>query len=125
VLVVTSDEGMRELLQLVIEDEAGARVVAGWTAHEALEQAKAKKPALILLDWVPGRGSDGSEAARVLKADAATRDIPVVALVYYPEEREQALQAGCVDSIDKAFDIDALVAKVQQYLPGRRAKAIG
>lgn len=62
---------------------------------------------------------DGYEATRHLKADAALRAIPVVALTAHamPHERAQALAAGCDGHIEKPIDTQRFVEQVRGYLP--------
>jgi CheY-like chemotaxis protein len=63
---------------------------------------------------------DGLEATRILKADATTRNIPVLALTAsaMKEEQEKILQAGCDGYITKPFDIKELLKTVADYLSG-------
>ena len=57
--------------------EAGYTVLPAWDGEEALIKARAERPDLILLDiMMPKR--DGIQVAEDLKADAATRHIPIV-----------------------------------------------
>lgn len=82
--------------------------------------ARAERPDLILMDLeLPV--IDGWEAARRLKADPATRDIPIIALTAHAlaGAREKALAAGCDDFDTKPVAFDRLLEKVQHLL-GRR-----
>jgi two-component system cell cycle response regulator DivK len=65
---------MRELLQVT-----GYRTLESETAEEGLRIARESRPALILMDLqLPGM--DGIEALAALRADPATRSIPVIAV---------------------------------------------
>ncbi len=80
-------------------------------------------PALVLMDMsLPG--IDGREATRRIKADPATRAIPVIALTAQAMagDREQALAAGCDDFDIEPIDLDRLLRKIEALL-GRKAKA--
>ena len=80
--------------------------------------AAAERPDLVLMDLsLPVL--DGWEATRRLKADAATRDIPVIALSAHAMagDRETALAAGCDDYDTKPIDFARLRAKIQALLP--------
>jgi two-component system cell cycle response regulator DivK len=65
---------------------------------------------------------DGWEATRQLKADPATRDIPIIALTAHAMsgDREKALAAGCDDFDIKPVEFDRLLAKVEQALAARK-----
>ena len=64
---------------------------------------------------------DGWEATRRLKADPATRHIPVIALTAHAMlgSREQALAAGCDDFDTKPIDFDRLLQKIKAVLVNR------
>ena len=61
---------------------------------------------------------NGWEATRRLKADPATRDIPIIALSAYAMagDRDKALAACCDDFDDKPIEFDRLLAKIEQAL---------
>jgi two-component system, cell cycle response regulator DivK len=71
---------------------------------------------------------DGWEATRRLRADPATRDIPIIALSAHAMagDREKALVAGCDDFDTKPIEFDRLLAKIELALDpetsGRRRR---
>ena len=82
------------------------------------------RPDLILMDLnLPVL--DGWEAARRLKADPATRDIPIIALTAHAMagDREKALAAGCNEFDTKPVEFDRLVAKIEQVLAAKGKRA--
>jgi CheY-like chemotaxis protein len=84
--------------------------------------AASQRPDLILMDLnLPE--VDGWEATRRLKADPATRDIPIIALSSHAMagDREKALAAGCDDFDTKPIEFDRLRAKIEQALAPKRA----
>jgi CheY-like chemotaxis protein len=86
-----------------------------------MAMAASERPDLILMDLdLPG--INGWEAARRLKADPATSDIPIIALSSYAMagDREKALAAGCDDFDTKPVEFDRLLAKIEQALPPKR-----
>jgi CheY-like chemotaxis protein len=90
---------------------------------EALVQTAAQQPDLVLMDLsLPV--IDGWEAIRRLKADPATRAIPVIALTAHAMagDREKALAAGADDYDTKPVELDRLLAKIDA-LGARRAAA--
>jgi two-component system, cell cycle response regulator DivK len=81
---------------------SGFRVETARDGQEAIDKARALAPDLILMDLsLPG--IDGWEATRLLKADPATRRLPIVALSAHAmaADGERALAAGCDGFIAK------------------------
>ena len=98
---------------------AGYTVVVAANGQQGIAMAQAERPDLIIMDLsLPVL--DGWEATRRLKADAATRDIPVIALSAHAMtgDREKALAAGCDDYDSKPINIVRLRAKILALLPG-------
>ena len=86
---------------------------------KGVEKAGAEKPDLILMDMsLPV--IDGWEATRRIKADAATRTIPVIALTAHAmaQDKEKAMAAGCDDFDTKPVDIQRLLGKIKALAPG-------
>ena len=78
ILVVEDNPLNLKLLRDVL-GARGYRVAEAMSAEEGLEIARARRPALILMD-VRLPGMDGIAALRELRRDSATREIPVVAI---------------------------------------------
>jgi two-component system, cell cycle response regulator DivK len=85
---------------------------------EALEAVAKKKPDLILMD-IQMPIMDGYEATRRIKADSATKGIPIIAVTSYAlsGDEQKARDAGCDDYVPKPFSPKQLLAKIRQYLP--------
>ena len=88
---------------------------------EALAAASNWQPDLILLD-VMMPGMDGFECCRRLKADPATRHIPVVMVTALgqPSERLQGLEAGADDFLTKPVESETLIARVRSLVRLKR-----
>jgi CheY-like chemotaxis protein len=89
---------------------------------EAVRKAREAAPALILMDLsLPVM--DGWEATRRIKADEATRQIPVIALTAHAmaSDLQRALQAGCDDFDTKPVELPRLLEKIQALLPAGTA----
>ncbi len=85
---------------------------------EAVRKAREVAPALILMDLsLPVM--DGWEATRRIKADEATRSIPVIALTAHAmaSDLQRAMQAGCDDYDTKPVELPRLLEKIQALLP--------
>ena len=119
ILIVEDNELNRDVLsrQLV---RRGHRVELAADGLVGLTLAREHAPDLILLDLgLPG--IDGWECARRLKADPATRHIPIIALTAHAMvgDRQQALDAGCDDFDTKPIDLTVLLDKMARLLAPR------
>lgn len=105
-----------------LEDE-GLHVSVAQGGEEALKRAQFIKPDLILLD-VMMPGIDGFETCRRLKAQQATRDIPVIFMTALADVNDKvaAFAAGGVDYVSKPFQVEELLARVGTHLDLRAAQ---
>jgi len=86
-------------------------------AETGISLARKHKPDLILMDLhLPGM--DGLTATRLICADDALKNIPVLALtaLAMPEDREKALDAGCIDCVTKPFDVTGLLNTIDHLV---------
>ncbi len=116
ILVVDDYQDAREMYAEYLQF-SGFRVAEAKNGNEAVEQALALKPDLILMDLsLPGM--DGWEATRRLKADETTRHIPIVALTGHAlaGASEGAKKAGCDSFVTKPCLPDDLVVEVRRML---------
>ena len=119
ILLVEDNEMNRDMLSRRLQ-RRGYEVLTAVDGESGLVLTRSETPALILMDMsLPG--IDGWEATRQLKADAATRAIPVIALTAHAMagDREQALAAGCDDFDIKPIDLDRLLGKIAALLGGK------
>lgn len=118
VLVVEDNPNFRKLLQVMLSATLGVRTVLAADGKEALAQLQTVRPAVVLLDLgIPE--IDGLQLVQQLRSQPATQEIPVIAVTAMARARAEAMEAGCSDFIEKPFELDHLIAKVQQYLPGK------
>lgn len=92
-------------------------VLTAINGQEGIEKAEKEKPDLILLDaTMPVM--DGIEALAALKANPATKDIPVLMLSADSgkDNIERATQLGALKFITKPFTGDALVATLSEFI---------
>lgn len=125
ILLVEDNPQNRRLAQFLLKSR-GYVVLEATTGQEALELARTHRPDLILMDLqLPGL--DGFAATRLLKQDAVTRDIPVVALTAYAMrgDRERAAEAGCHGYITKPINVQDFQAAVSRYLAAAREQGAG
>src|SRR6478672_10042686 len=116
ILLVEDNEMNRDMLSRRLM-RRGYEVVIAVDGESGLAMAGAEAPDLILLDMsLPVL--DGWEATRRLKASAATRAIPVIALTAHAMsgDREKALEAGCDDYDTKPVELPRLLGKITALL---------
>jgi two-component system alkaline phosphatase synthesis response regulator PhoP len=116
ILVVDDEEDILELVRYNLARE-GFKILCASYGEDGLKAAKAEKPNLIVLDlMLPG--IDGLDVTRRLKADDATRKIPIVMLTAKGEESDivTGLELGAEDYITKPFSPRVLVARVKAAL---------
>ena len=96
---------------------SGYQLLESTTAEEGLELARERQPALILMD-IRLPGMDGNAALAELKGDAATRQIPVIAVTasVMPMEREEILAAGFDGYQAKPISVTSLLEEVRTLL---------
>ena len=112
VLLVEDNEDNRRIYVTILE-HAGYRVLEAVDGEVGLAIARQEMPDLILMDVALPK-IDGWEATRRLKADPATRGIPIVALTAHAlaSDREKAMDIGCDGYIDKPAEPRLVLAEV-------------
>lgn len=115
-LVVDDNIDELKLLLEVLRD-TGYRITIAFDALEGYRRATALATDLVLLDVRMGT-TDGFTACRLLKADPATADIPVifVSSSATPQQRLLGLKSGAVDYILKPFEPAEVLARVEIHL---------
>ena len=116
VLVVDDAPLNRKLIRTLLSMR-NARVLESEDAEKAVELAREHCPDLILMDLqLPGM--NGLEAARILKADPQTSNIPVVILSAgsLPDDARHLREAGCAGLITKPFGANEFLQSVDSYL---------
>jgi two-component system cell cycle response regulator DivK len=84
--------------------------------EQGVQLARAQKPDLILMDIMMPK-MDGLEATRIIKEDAVTKHIPIIALTSFAMkgDKERTLEAGCDGYISKPIDIRELMKMVDNF----------
>ncbi len=116
ILVVDDERVLVELLKMRL-GEANYEVLIAHDGQEGLETAKREKPDLILLDIMMPK-MDGYQVCRLLKFDAAYKQIPIIMLTARGREQDQkaAHEVGADDFIVKPFDPKDLLTKIATFL---------
>ena len=116
ILVVDDHEDNRRILRDLL-GSAGFQVLQAATGEDAVAQAEAAVPDLILMD-IQLPGIDGYEATRRIKAHPALRAIPLVVVTSYAlsGDEDKARAAGADGYVSKPYSPRALLAKVRALL---------
>ena len=121
VLVVDDEPEIVKLIQKILE-QRGHRVTIARDGHEALELVPRDRPDVVVLDLNLPR-IDGFEVCRRLKANAATRPIPVVMMTAaYPtlDDAVKGLGLGADEYVVKPFLREVLIHNVERLLESKR-----
>ncbi len=124
ILVVEDEEDLREVLSYNLKD-AGYEVFVADNGITGLEEARTRKPDLVVLDlMLPGRS--GLEVCRTLKADPATRNIPVIMVTARREEIDRVVgfEIGADDYVVKPYSVRELLLRIQVVLRRNTPAAI-
>lgn len=116
VLAVDDDEDMRELLALILDQHVRSVVVAS-SVDEAMRLLESVHPTLIVSDICMPE-ADGYDLIRKVRARAANRATPAVALSAYAEDacRDAALAAGFDMFLRKPLDVAHFVPLLEALL---------
>jgi len=116
-ILVVEDNALNMELTADILAAAGYVVLRAENAEKGITLAREERPALILMD-VRLPGIEGLRAAEILKGEAATREIPIIALTAHAMkgDEDKALAAGCQGYITKPIDTRALPGNVAGFL---------
>lgn len=116
ILLVEDNEMNRDMLSRRLK-RRGYEVLIAVDGAKGVEMTSSQTPDLILMDMsLPVM--DGWEATKNIKADPATKSIPVIALTAHAMsgDRQKALEAGCDDYDTKPIDLSRLLTKIQSFL---------
>ncbi len=117
ILVAEDDEFLTKIYQVKLEKE-GYVVVKAADGEQTVTLAKSENPRLILLDLIMPKKS-GFDALDEIKADPATKDIPIIILsnLGQDEDVKKGLDKGANDYIVKAnTTIEEVMEKIGTYM---------
>lgn len=120
ILVVDDEPALLRLMEFVLSRQ-GYMMLTATNGEEALEQARAHHPDLIVLDiMMPKR--DGYQVAEALRADADLQRIPIIMLSAKAQEEdiERGVAVGVDKYVTKPFSPEELVTLASEFLARRR-----
>jgi len=117
VLVVDDDPVIVRLLEVNFEME-GFEVVTAVDGQDGIDKAKAEQPDVVVSDVMMPK-LNGLELAATLKADDATKHIPIILLSAKAQvdDVRSGLDAGADDYVTKPFEPLDLIDRVTKLLP--------
>ena len=120
VLIVEDNEKNMKLVRDVLRVK-GYETLEAVTAEDGIRLALERRPDLILMD-IHLPGMNGIEARGVLRADAATADIPVIAVTasVMQQDRKKITEAGFEGYVGKPINLKEFLAAVQAMLERQR-----
>ncbi len=124
VLVVEDETAIAELIAINLR-HAGFEDTIAADADAAQQAVDRVLPDLVLLDWMlPGQS--GVQLAKRWRADARTRDLPLIMLTARAEESDKitGLDAGADDYLTKPFSTKELMARIRAVLRRKAPEAL-
>lgn len=117
-ILVVEDNAINMKLVVLLLESAGHTVLSATDAEVGLVLAREQQPQLILMD-IQLAGMDGLQATVLLKRDATTRAIPVIALtaLAMKGDEERIRAAGCDGYIAKPLRYQDFLAIIAEHLP--------
>ncbi len=119
ILIAEDSKTQAEILRHLL-DKAGYQVRVAYNGKEALEAVKKEAPTLILTDVVMPE-MNGYELCSLLKADMATRNIPVILVtqLFDPRDVLSGLECGADNFIIKPYEPKYLLDRIEVILANR------
>ena len=116
-LLIVDDNTVNLHLLVEVLEQQDYEVRAATNGARALATARSAPPDLIMLD-ITMPEMDGFEVCRRLKAEAGTRDIPVIFISALDEaiDKVRGFEVGAVDYVTKPFQFEEVIARVENQL---------
>jgi CheY-like chemotaxis protein len=115
VILVVDDDAPIILLMRSLLREYGFDPLTAMTGLEAIENVRAQRPDLILLDRnMPGMSGD--EVIRALRGEPGLADVPILILSGEPVDPDDLRRLGANAAVLKPFDVAELVEKIRGHL---------
>ncbi|MGH8583308.1 MAG: response regulator [Gammaproteobacteria bacterium] len=116
-ILVAEDNDQNLYLTAFLLGRHGYEIITARNGIEAVAQAQAHRPDLILMDILMPE-MDGYEAIRRIKGFAETAHIPIVAVSSYAMagDHDKAMVLGCVGYIEKPIAPETFVSQIARYL---------
>lgn len=116
ILVIDDEAELRKLTRTILQND-GHEVIEAETGMEGLDMVKKERPDLILLD-VRMPKLDGWEICRKIKSREGAEETPVLIFTVMgnTEDKIRSQRSGADGHIEKPFEVEGLLEKVNSYL---------
>jgi|ERR1700752_2750031 CheY-like chemotaxis protein len=118
ILIVDDSHESRSILDVMLHRVWGYETIEATTGTEAVKKAITEQPDLIIMDLgLPG--ISGVDATKAIKDNSTTAHIPIIAHTVWPADscKEQALNAGMVDYLEKPVPMALMKTTIEKFLP--------
>jgi DNA-binding response OmpR family regulator len=114
IMVCDDDQGILDVLQMLLESE-GFDVVTEINSTNLIREMNNNSPDLLLLDlWMPVLSGD--QVLKTLRTSPEFENLPVIVLSASVDGSSIANGAGATDFVPKPFDMDDLIIKIKGLL---------
>src|SRR6266478_4061578 len=118
ILVVDDCDDSRSILGVILHRSWGYETIEAATGNEAIQKAISEKPDLIIMDLGLPEIS-GVDATKAIKENSSTANIPIIAHTVWPADscKEEALNAGMVDYLEKPVSMALMKTTIEKFIP--------
>ena len=110
IVIIDDNEAILEVVKIAL-DESGYEVITSTKGESFIPTIAKIQPAVVLLDLLLS-GEDGGEVAKALRKNKDTKNIPIILISADPSAEKVAKDGGIGGFLSKPFDLDRLLAVV-------------
>jgi CheY-like chemotaxis protein len=122
VLVVEDDAETQGFMRILLGRHYDVRLASSGEELRRILESEGSQIRIVLMDLSLKGGEDGLQLTRALRADAAWKSLPVIAVTAhaFPADRANALAAGCDAYLEKPIDNHNLLRTIERFI-GRQS----
>ncbi len=119
ILVVDDDPDIGIMLKMMLEFK-GYDVTLLNRADKTYDVLNNNNIDLVILDMLIA-GDNGTDVCATIRKEESASELPVMMISALPDARQSCLQAGANEFLSKPFEMQVLLAKVQELINGKQA----
>jgi len=116
ILVIDNDKEILNVLDVMLSKH-GFTVQSAFKWQETIDKIESFHPDIILMDVLLGRQTDGRDICEYIKTDTDSGHIPIILFSAISDISQTYPACQADDFISKPFDVQAMISKIQAYLP--------